>query len=64
MIDFSDLLTAVALMLVIEGALLAVMADRLDDLAERLRDVPPAVRRALGLSVACLGVFFVWLIRG
>ncbi len=64
MLDLSDLLTALALMLVIEGALLAVMADRLDDLAERLRGVPPPVRRTLGLVVACLGVFFVWLIRG
>ena len=64
MVDLSDLLTALALMLVIEGVLLAVMADRLDDLAERLRDVPPPVRRALGLAVSCLGVFCVWLIRG
>lgn len=60
----ADLLTALALMLVIEGLLLAVMADRLDDLAARLRDVPPPTRRAIGLAVSALGVLGVWLIRG
>ncbi len=60
----ADLLTALALMLVIEGLLLAVMADRLDELAQRLRDVPPPARRAIGLVVSGLGVLGVWLIRG
>ena len=60
----ADLLTALALMLVIEGLMLAVMADRLDDLARRLKDVPPPVRRAVGLVISGLGVLGVWLIRG
>lgn len=60
----ADFLTALALVLVIEGLLLAVMADRLDDLAQRLRDVPPSTRRAIGLAVTGLGVLGVWLIRG
>ncbi len=60
----ADLLTALALMLVIEGLFLAVMADRLDDLAQRLKDVPPSARRAIGLVVSGLGVLGVWLIRG
>ena len=60
----ADFLTALALMLVIEGLLLAVMADRLDDLAQRLKDVSPSARRAIGLVVSGLGVLGVWLIRG
>lgn len=60
----SDLLTAFALMLVAEGLLLAVMADRLDELARRLSDISPPARRAIGLTVAAFGVVGVWLIRG
>ena len=60
----ADLLTAIALMLVIEGLMLAAMADRLDDIAARLREVPPPVRRLIGLGIAVLGLFGVWLIRG
>jgi len=57
-------LTALALMLVIEGILLAVMADRLDELAAMLAEVPAPVRRVLGLAVALVGLLGVWLIRG
>jgi hypothetical protein len=60
----ADLFTAFALVLVIEGLLLAVMADRIEGLAERLREVPPPVRRIVGLAVALLGLLGVWLIRG
>lgn len=60
----ADLLTAFALMLVIEGLLLAAMADRLDEIALRLRDVAPSTRRMLGLAIAVLGLGGVWLIRG
>jgi uncharacterized protein YjeT (DUF2065 family) len=51
-------------MLVIEGLMLAAMADRLDEIAARLREVPPPVRRLIGLGIAVLGLFGVWLIRG
>jgi uncharacterized protein YjeT (DUF2065 family) len=60
----SDLLTALALVLVIEGLVLAVFADRLDVLLERLADIPPEVLRVAGVVSAVLGLFAVWLIRG
>jgi uncharacterized protein YjeT (DUF2065 family) len=60
----SDLLTAMALVLVIEGLVLAVFADRLDVLLERLADIPPEVLRVAGVVSAVLGLFAVWLIRG
>lgn len=60
----SDLLTALALVLVIEGLVLAVFADRLNDMLERLTEVPPEVLRLAGLISAVVGLFAVWLIRG
>jgi uncharacterized protein YjeT (DUF2065 family) len=60
----SDLLTAMALVLVIEGLVLAVFADRLDVLLERLADIPPEVLRVAGVVSAVLGLLAVWLIRG
>ena len=60
----NDLLTALALVLVIEGLVLAVFADRLDELLMRLTEVPPEVLRVAGLASAVLGLFAVWLIRG
>lgn len=60
----SDLLTALALVLVIEGLVLAVFADRLNDMLERLTEVPPEALRLAGLISAVVGLFAVWLIRG
>jgi uncharacterized protein YjeT (DUF2065 family) len=60
----SDLLTALALVLVIEGLVLAVFADRLNDLLTRLAAIPPEALRVAGLASAVLGLFAGWLIRG
>jgi uncharacterized protein YjeT (DUF2065 family) len=59
----SDLLTALALVLVIEGLALTVFADRLNDMLMRLTEVPPEVLRVAGLASAVVGLFAVWLIR-
>ncbi len=59
-----EFLTALALVLVLEGVALAIFSDRLGRVAERLSEVPPPVLRLAGLGSASLGVFFVWLIRG
>ena len=60
----SDLLTALALVLVIEGLVLAIFADRLEVMLAKLTEVPPEVLRVAGLVAAVLGLFAVWLIRG
>ncbi len=60
----TDLLTALALVLVIEGLVIAVFADRLDLLMARLSEVPPEALRVAGLVSAVLGLLVVWLIRG
>lgn len=60
----TDFLTALALLLVIEGVLLALFANRLHWLLEQLSELPPEVLRVGGLISAAVGVFFVWLLRG
>jgi len=59
-----DLLTALALVLVIEGLMLAVFADRLNLMLAKLSEIPPGALRVAGLASAVIGVFVVWLIRG
>ncbi|MCG8357882.1 MAG: DUF2065 domain-containing protein [Kiloniellales bacterium] len=60
----TDLLTALALVFVIEGIILALIPDRLRWLVERLAEVPPETLRVAGLVSAGAGVFAVWLLRG
>ena len=60
----SDFLTALALVFVIEGVVLALFPDRLCWLLDRLAEVPPEALRVAGLVSAGLGLFVVWLIRG
>lgn len=61
MIDF---LTALALVLVIEGLFLAVFPHRLRQILQMLEQMAPDNLRVGGLCVAGLGVFCVWLLRG
>ncbi|MPZ08932.1 MAG: DUF2065 family protein [Kiloniellaceae bacterium] len=60
----TDFLTAVALVLVIEGLFLAIVPHRLRQILAMLETVPPESLRVGGLVAAALGVFFVWLLRG
>ncbi len=60
----TDLLTGLALLLVIEGLFLALFPDRLRWLLERMAEVPPEVVRVGGVVSAAAGVFMVWLLRG
>lgn len=60
----SDFLTALALVFVIEGLVLAVIPHRLRWLLEQLAEVPPEALRVAGLVSAGAGLFGVWLIRG
>ena len=60
----TDLLTGLALVLVIEGLVLALMPHRLRWLLDRMAEMPPEALRIGGLLSATLGVFFVWLLRG
>jgi uncharacterized protein len=58
-----DFATAVALILVIEGILYALMPQTMKQLAMRTMSTPAQALRAAGLIAACLGVALVWVLR-
>lgn len=60
----SDLLTGLALVLVIEGAAFALFPGRMRGLVTVLLELPENIVRTTGLVAAALGVLAVWLIRG
>ncbi len=59
-----ELLTALALVLVIEGVIYALFPDAMKRMMSRLMDTPAGALRAAGLASAVIGVFLVWLLRG
>ena len=58
-----DLWTALALVLVIEGALYSLFPEGMKRAAARALLVPPQAMRLAGLAAACVGVALVWLVR-
>ena len=56
-------LMGAAMVLVIEGLLLALAPSRLEDILQRLEEIGPEARRLLGLLLIALGVFGISLIR-
>ncbi|MCG8596358.1 MAG: DUF2065 domain-containing protein [Kiloniellales bacterium] len=60
----TEFLTALALVLVIEGLVWAVFPDQIRRALGRLAELPPEILRGGGLAAAALGTFCVWLLRG
>ena len=58
-----DLLTALALVLVIEGGLYALFPQGMRRMMAQMQDIPEGKLRALGLVGAVAGVLAVWLLR-
>jgi uncharacterized protein YjeT (DUF2065 family) len=61
---WSDLATALGLVLVIEGVLLALMPDTLKRLVAEILAQPSRRLRFGGLLSAALGLAVVWFVRG
>ena len=59
----SDLATALALVLVIEGVLYALFPESMKRIVAQMLAVPVPMLRAVGLAAACIGVGLVWLVR-
>ena len=59
-----DLLTALALVLVIEGLVIALLPHRVRQVSALLEQISPDVLRLGGLAAAVVGVACVWLLRG
>ena len=59
-----DFLTAVALVLVIEGGLYALFPEGMRRMMAQLQEIPEGRLRTMGLVGAAIGVVAVWLLRG
>ena len=60
----TDLFTALALVLVIEGVFLAVFPHRVRQVLQMLDQMGPESLSLGGLCAAAVGVLAVWLLRG
>ncbi len=60
----SDLATAIALVLVIEGVLWAASPDAMKRAAAYAQQAENGLLRRVGLAAAAAGVAVVWMIRG
>ncbi len=58
-----DLATALALAIVIEGVLCAILTRPMQKMMAETALLPAGALRAGGLIAACLGVAAIWLIR-
>lgn len=59
----ADLVSALGLVLVIEGALYTLFPDGMKRSTAMLAQQPTLTLRAAGLGAAALGVAVVWLVR-
>jgi uncharacterized protein YjeT (DUF2065 family) len=60
----SDFLTAIGLVLVLEGLLYAVVPSFIKRMAIDVTQMPEQTLRTVGTVVLCVGVGVVWIIRG
>ncbi|BAE52295.1 DUF2065 domain-containing protein [Paramagnetospirillum magneticum] len=59
----TDLMTALALVLVIEGLAWAAFPDAMKRMMAQVLVMPPDLLRGVGLFMAILGLGAVWLVR-
>lgn len=60
----TDILAALGLVLVLEGALYALFPDFMKRMAAQAQDLPGDTLRTVGVVAAGIGVALVWMVRG
>lgn len=60
----SEIVTAIGLVLVLEGALYALFPEFMKRMAQQVIQTPGDTLRVAGVVSAALGVAVVWLLRG
>lgn len=60
----NELLTAIGLVLVLEGVLYAIAPGGMKNVMRSALETPDQTLRAAGLGAAVIGVFLVWIIHG
>ena len=58
------ILLGLGLVLVVEGLVLALLPNRLEELIRMLDEIPLETRRMMGLGAVAVGVLLVWMTRG
>ena len=56
-------LTALALILVIEGAIYALFPDGMKKMMAAIQEIPASTLRSFGLAAVVTGVIVVWFMR-
>ena len=56
-------LLAIGLVLIVEGLVYALAPSLIEDLLNRLRNLPLEARRMMGLAGLAVGVLLVWLAK-
>lgn len=59
-----DILTGIALVLVIEGLVYALAPSLVERLLEALREMPIEARRTLGMLTLVTGLIVLWFAQG
>ncbi|WP_083499750.1 DUF2065 domain-containing protein [Tropicibacter naphthalenivorans] len=59
----TDILTGIAMVLVIEGLVYALAPSLVERLLEAMREMPPEARRTLGLVTLVTGVTLLWIAK-
>ena len=60
----SDLITALGIVLVLEGALYALFPEGMKKMMSQALSLSPQTMRVAGLTAAFAGLGIVWLVRG
>jgi uncharacterized protein YjeT (DUF2065 family) len=58
----TDILTGIALVLVIEGLVYALAPSLIERLLEALREMPIETRRLMGLATFATGLAMLWML--
>lgn len=59
-----EIATALGLLLVVEGLVLALAPSRIEEVLEFLRSLSVESRRMIGLAALAAGVLMIWLAGG
>jgi uncharacterized protein YjeT (DUF2065 family) len=58
-----DLITALGLLLFIEGLLFAIFPTRIKNMLKSIEKIPPTKLRSIGIFFLVLGFLIVWYIK-
>lgn len=61
--DVEIVVAALALVLVVEGAVYALFPDGMKRMMAAMQDIPASTLRLFGMAVAATGFIIAWLIR-